>query len=85
GTGMHGGTIFIRGRVNPEQLGKEVGVAEPDEADQVFLAGVIEDYRRHFGRGRGTARGRDAGRISAEGFVKLYPRFLRPYGRLYAQ
>ncbi|MHB8928563.1 MAG: GltB/FmdC/FwdC-like GXGXG domain-containing protein [Bacillota bacterium] len=77
GTGMHGGVIFIRGRVDPDQLGKEVGLAEPDESDRAFLAEVVQAYGRHFRR--------DPGRVLEDGFVKLYPRFLRPYGRLYAQ
>jgi glutamate synthase domain-containing protein 3 len=76
GTGMHGGVIYLRGSVDDFQLGKEVGTAPPDEKDREAIRGLVEEYCRAFG-----GRTED---ILKEKFLKLYPRFLRPYGRLYA-
>jgi len=76
GTGMHGGAMFLRGRIESHQLGKEVGVAAPDEKDRRILEAAIERYSQHFGT--------NAAEILDADFVKLFPLYLRPYGRLYA-
>ena len=76
GTGMHGGVIYLRGNVEEHQLGKEVGVAELEESDRRILRQLIGEFAAHFGG--------DAGEILAHKFIKLFPRWLRPYGRLYA-
>lgn len=77
GTGMHGGVIYLRGKINDYQLGKEVGVAELDENDWSILRPLIEEYANYFGA--------DAEEIIGRGeFQKLYALSLRPYGRLYA-
>ncbi|MFH1647465.1 MAG: hypothetical protein ABID71_07280 [Chloroflexota bacterium] len=76
GTGMHGGVIYLHGAVEDYQLGKEVGVAELEEADREVLRQYVSEFAGHFSF--------DAGEILKQKFVKLYPRFLRPYGRLYA-
>ena len=76
GTGMHGGVIYLRGEVHDFQLGKEVGVAEPDEEDYRTLRSLIGEFAALFGY--------DAEEILRHGFNKLFPRWLRPYGRLYA-
>jgi len=76
GTGMHGGVIYMRGEVQEFQLGKEVGVAELDESDYLILKGLIGEFAHHFGY--------DAEEILRYKFTKLFPLYLRPYGRLYA-
>ena len=76
GTGMHGGTIYLRGNVNDFQLGKELGVAEPDEADYSIIGKFVGEFASHFGY--------DAEEILKRKFTKLFPLRLRPYGRLYA-
>lgn len=76
GTGMHGGVIYIRGAVDEFQLGKEVGMVELDENDHRLLQGLVGEFAAHFSQNPDD--------ILASRFVKLYPRFLRPYGRLYA-
>lgn len=76
GTGMHGGRIFVRGRVDPSQVGKEVGLAEPEPAEQEQIEAAVRRYTELFGG--------DPAEILARPFVKLYPKSLRPYGRLYA-
>ena len=76
GTGMHGGTIYIRGDVEEFQLGKEVGVAELDQNDHLVLKKLIGEFAHHFGY--------NAEEILKHKFTKLFPLYLRPYGRLYA-
>jgi glutamate synthase domain-containing protein 3 len=76
GTGMHGGVIYLRGNVEEHQLGKEVGVAELEEADLKVLKKLVGEFAAHFGY--------DAEEIMKRKFIKLFPRWLRPYGRLYA-
>jgi glutamate synthase domain-containing protein 3 len=76
GTGMHGGVIYLRGSVENYQLGKEVGVAKLEEADLAVLRGLTGEFAARFGY--------NADGLLDDKFVKLYPRYLRPYGRLYA-
>jgi glutamate synthase domain-containing protein 3 len=76
GTGMHGGVIYLRGSVEEYQLGKEVGVAQLEAADRQVLKQLVGEFAAHFGY--------DAGEILKHKFIKLFPRWLRPYGRLYA-
>ncbi|MHB1004590.1 MAG: GltB/FmdC/FwdC-like GXGXG domain-containing protein [Chloroflexota bacterium] len=76
GTGMHNGVIYLRGDVEPFQLGKEVGVRDLDEADWAVVRPLVEEYAAYFDR--------DAGSILQGSFRKLLPLSLRPYGRLYA-
>lgn len=76
GTGMHGGVIYLRGSVDDFQLGKEVGVAEVDEEDYQTLQKYVGEFAAHFGY--------DAKEILKHKFTKLFPLWLRPYGRLYA-
>jgi glutamate synthase domain-containing protein 3 len=76
GTGMHGGVIYLRGSVEEHQLGKEVGVAKLEEADYEVLKQLVGEFASHFGY--------DADEILRHKFIKLFPRWLRPYGRLYA-
>lgn len=76
GTGMHGGVIYLRGKVEDYQLGKEVGIAELEETDRQTIEGLVGEYTGYFGG--------DTAEILKHPFIKLYPRWLRPYGRLYA-
>ncbi len=76
GTGMHGGVIYIRGNIKDYQLGKEVDVAPLEERDNELLQKLVAEFAAHFG-GKPTE-------ILKHDFIKLFPRWLRPYGRLYA-
>ncbi len=76
GTGMHGGVIYLRGIIEDYQLGKEVGVAELEEKDYQILQKFVGEFAAHFGY---KAKG-----ILKHNFIKLFPRWLRPYGRLFA-
>jgi glutamate synthase domain-containing protein 3 len=76
GTGMHGGVIYLRGSIEPYRLGKEVGVGELEEKDHSILRPLISEFAANF-----EYKAED---LLSGHFVKLYPRYLRPYGRLYA-
>jgi len=76
GTGMHGGVIYLRGTIEDFQLGKEVGMAELDERDRQVLQEHLAEFAACFHY--------DLNELVKGGFIKLYPRWLRPYGRLYA-
>ncbi len=76
GTGMHGGVIYLRGSVDDFQLGKEVGTADLEEKDYEILEELVGEFAAHFGY--------DSGKITSQQFTKLFPLYLRPYGRLYA-
>jgi glutamate synthase domain-containing protein 3 len=76
GTGMHGGVIYLRGNINEHQLGKEVGVTELDDHDIEQLTKYVSEFAHHFGY--------DAKEILKHKYIKLFPLYLRPYGRLYA-
>lgn len=76
GTGMHGGTIFIRGCPSGYQLGKEVATLELTDDDGKTLSGLINEFAFELGF--------DAAEILAAGFTKISPVSTRPYGKLYA-
>jgi len=76
GTGMHGGFSYIRGNVEEYQPGKEGGVAELEENDYRILHQCVSECAARFSY--------DAEAILRRKFMKLFPRWLRPYGRLYA-
>ncbi len=75
GTGMHGGTIYLRGEVEPWQCGKEVGVFEASEEDIAALRPVLEGYC--------DALDVDLDEVLSVPFTKLVPVSHRPYGKLY--
>jgi glutamate synthase domain-containing protein 3 len=75
GTGMHGGVIYLRGDIEQHQLGQEVGIAELDDNDRAVLKEHVTEFARRTGY--------EADKILAGRFIKLFPRWLRPYGRLY--
>jgi len=75
GTGMHGGVIYLRGDVESYQLGREVGTARLDSEDYRALRELVFEFASHFDC--------DAEEILKHRFIKLFPLYLRPYGRLY--
>ncbi len=76
GTGMHGGVIYIRGEVDPDKCGKEVGIMDPDEDDLKVLKACLKEYCDDMGL--------DLEKIMKKPFKKLIPISSRPYGNLYA-
>ena len=79
GTGMHGGTIYIRGEVDPFLFGKEVGVVDFTEEDEALLRKLIAEYCEDF-----RDYNLDLEEIMSVPFTKLIPVSSRPYGRVYA-
>ena len=77
GTGMHGGSIFIRGKVEEYQVGAEVGFRPAGTKRNGHTS-------RKFSRtisGSMKLKERD---FKREDFVKLFPKSARPYGNLYS-
>lgn len=75
GTGMHGGIIYLRGKVEKYQLGKEVSVKNLDKQDKVTLKNYLEEYCRDLDL--------DFKEIWKKEFAKLVPTSSRPYGNIY--
>lgn len=78
GTGMHGGAIFIHGKVRLNQLGDEVGVKKPSTEEVEGIANYVREFSRHFGLPDVMDK------LRMESFRKLYPKSSRPYSRHYA-
>jgi glutamate synthase domain-containing protein 3 len=74
GTGMHGGTMYIRGEVR--HLGEEVEVMDLNEADYRVLRSLVDEFCSYYGL--------DAEKILESKFSKLVPVSSRPYWNLYA-
>jgi len=74
GTGMHGGTMYIRGEVR--HLGEEVEVTDLEEDDFRLLGSLVDEFCSYYGL--------DAEKILESKFNKLIPVSSRPYGNLYA-
>ena len=79
GTGMHGGVMYIRGEVDPYNLGKEVGIKELDEKDFLLLKRLLREYCEDF-----KDYGLSVDEIMKSPFTKLVPVSTRPYGKIYA-
>jgi glutamate synthase domain-containing protein 3 len=75
GTGMHGGAIYLRGNVEKYQVGSEVGIAEPEENDWQVIKELVIEFALRFQY--------NADEILQGRFIKLFPLYLRPYGRIY--
>ena len=75
GTGMHGGEIWIRGPVQPWQVGAEVGAVKADAASWASLAPLLAEFCRETGV--------DGSGFNRAEFTRLKPVSLRPYGRIY--
>ncbi len=76
GTGMHGGKIFVRGKMYKDQLGKEVGINPATEDELKTIAQYVKNFCAHFSEYK-------VKEIMDAEFIKLYPKHLRPYGKLY--
>lgn len=75
-TGMHGGTLYIRGEVPPDRVRKGVTVEQTDEQDGPVLRGVLEPYCAQFKL--------DLDELLAAPFTRIVSHTTRPYGQLYA-
>lgn len=75
GTGMHGGSILLRGEVEPWQTGKEVGIFTADDQDMKLLEPVLSEYCEAFDM--------SLAEVLSVPFTKLVPVSHRPYGKMY--
>lgn len=75
GTGMHGGKMYLRGKVNEALMGKEIARVALDDADIDFLFKTIADYAECFKV--------DTSTIDINEFKKYQPKSSRPYGNMY--
>jgi glutamate synthase domain-containing protein 3 len=57
-------------------LGREVGIAALEKEDRQVLKKLVNEFAGHFGH--------DAREILKHRFIKLFPLWLRPYGKIYA-
>jgi len=79
GTGMHGGSIFVRGDVEAHQIGAEVGISEPTDEEWK----EIEKYVAKFCTAVGLEK-RQVKLLKREKFWRLSAKSIRPYGTMYA-
>lgn len=75
GTGMHGGRMYIRGKV--DGLSRDVEAVDLDGEDRRLLDSIVSEFCSHFGF--------DADEIMRAKFGKLVPTSSRPYERLYVR
>lgn len=75
-SGMHGGTIYIRGKVEEHKLGREVKAFPLTAEDETFLRPILEDFLTTFSL--------DVNVFDFERYQKIVPVSTRPYGKLYA-
>ncbi|MCU0822904.1 MAG: FAD-dependent oxidoreductase, partial [Spirochaetes bacterium] len=75
GTGIHGGVIYVRGKVADHQLGIGAIIADIDDGDRKFLVKVIADADAKL---KVNISG-----IAADEFVKITRKGKRPFASLY--
>ncbi len=76
GTGMHGGAMYIRGKVRDSYLGKEVKKFDLNDDDAKKLTPILGNFVSTFGIKEDIF---EYGR-----YCKIIPVSSRPYGQLYA-
>lgn len=77
GTGIHGGVIYIRGKVENRRLGVGAILAEMDAEDSIFLQQVLDNFRAAFPYV-------ELSHIHIKDFVKITKKGHRPFASLYA-
>jgi glutamate synthase domain-containing protein 3 len=75
-TGMHGGTIYIRGEVPADHVRKGVAVEAATEEDTAILKEVLTPYCAQFGL--------KVSEVLSVPFTRITSQTTRPYGQLYA-
>ena len=75
GTGMHGGTIYVRGEITDHQLGSEVREFPLCDDDIKMLADLLAEFAADVEI--------DLAVVEPDQFKKLQPFSHRPYGNLY--
>ncbi|WP_369019027.1 hypothetical protein QBE54_03815 [Thermatribacter velox] len=75
-SGMHGGKIFVRGKIEKSQVGPGIAFSEATNEDLEFIEPYIQEFASDLGI--------DLPDLSKETFFKIFPLTTRPYGKLYA-
>ncbi len=75
GSGMHGGVIYLRGRI--DRLGEGVEAAEVNEEDMKIIGRLAEKFCRYFNY--------EMDEVMDQEFMKVIPLSHRPYGGLYTR
>jgi len=83
-TGMHGGTIYIRGKVEPHQLGLDVETLEMEQCDIRAVESLVESYVSFFKDDKMKGKALETSDIMSGKFIKLRPLSKRPYAKIYA-
>jgi glutamate synthase domain-containing protein 3 len=73
-TGIHGGTIFVRGKISEETLGIGAEIDVPNEEDLKFLKELISEYSSYF---------KVSEDLASSEFTKIHSKSHRPFGKLY--
>ncbi len=77
GTGMHGGSIYIRTEYPPKDLPSQVSIKEADDNDKTAIKDCIDLFTKKFG---GSSE-----ELLASKFYKLTPNTANPYKQLYVK
>jgi glutamate synthase domain-containing protein 3 len=75
GTGIHGGVIYIRGRLDENSLGIGAKIEKLDENDKKLIKNLSGEFCSYFGG--------DAKALSSSEYTKVVPISHRPYGKMY--
>jgi hypothetical protein len=77
GTGQHGGKIFLRTKILPEELPPQVSAKTADAQDKLQIDAPVRAWCAAFGV--------DAATLLADDFIVLTPNSANPYESLYTQ
>ncbi|MFQ5975041.1 MAG: hypothetical protein ACE5J5_01820 [Candidatus Hydrothermarchaeales archaeon] len=76
-TGIHGGMIYVRGKVEEYKLGVAAKIDETTEEDKKYLKDELKEFCEIFGYNLKEV-------LDAE-FTKIVPVSFRPFGEMYAE
>lgn len=76
-TGIHGGVIYIRGKVPDYKLGVSAKLFDVTPEDKEYLRSVLKEFCESFGY--------DLEEIMGGEFAKVAPLTHRPFGKMYAE
>jgi len=75
-TGMHGGTMYVRGEVPSDRVRKGVTMQETNQDDVEVLRGLLTPYCAEFGL--------SVDELLSQPYTRIVSHTTRPYGQLYA-
>jgi glutamate synthase domain-containing protein 3 len=75
GSGIHGGEIYVRGRVEERDLGVGAEIKPFGEEQRAVIAPLVREFARHFGRG--------AGSLLESEYTRIGPTSARPFAGKY--